>query len=375
MRALIVAGGTGGHLSPGTALATEFFLAGEEVEFLSLEKNRNYPDLASAPFPVHYYNAPSLQRKPSALLFPFRLIKAMYVCSSLVRKAQAVVLMGGFPCLPAGLMARLYRRPVFLCEQNAVMGRANRFFAQRATTVFLTFPLSGRNHPADWPVLGNPVRRKFLERTGHSAALLGSGSASKRKAGDAAKDLAGKGSNPGKKGKRQTILVAGGSQGARQLNEMVLDLAKRFAEDFNKYDWVIQVGLANEAAMKEAFAAYTNATVIGFDPDIHRYYAEADLLLCRSGAGVLTEAFLFGLPCILVPYPFATDGHQKENAMYAKIGGAAELIDTRQSDAEPLHEILITLDKAKLDRMAEASKALARPEAASAIMQRIRKEL
>lgn len=372
---LVVAGGTGGHLSPGTALAAHLQNAGLAVDFLSLNKNSNYPDLLSASYPVHFYNAPTLNLR-KILIFPIRLLTAMFRAIPLVRKKDVIILMGGFPCLPAGLAAVLFRIPIYLCEQNAVLGRANRLFARFARTVFLNIPLSGRSHSAGWPVVGNPLRQSFLGKISHTS-LSGKKKGSARSKSSVSGKKTGKDSSYGSRsasfssGKGLRILVAGGSQGATQINEMILDLCQRESAFFNRYRWVLQAGLRNEQSMKESFSGKRNIQVIGFDPDIHRFYREADLIVCRAGAGVLTEAFLFGLPMVLIPYPFATDSHQKENASYAQLAGAALMIDTTGSAGDLLYESLASLEGKKLKEMAGISKSLARPDASQKILNRI----
>ncbi|MBI41383.1 MAG: hypothetical protein CMF59_17440 [Leptospiraceae bacterium] len=366
-RFLVVAGGTGGHLSPGTALASHLQDSGLSVEFLSLKKNSGYPDLKSANYPVHFYSAPSLNAR-RILLFPFQLIGAIIHAFPVVRKSDAVVLMGGFPCLPAGLAGLMLRKSIYLCEQNAVMGRANRFFARFARNVFLNLPLTGRNHTGDWPVVGNPLRKSFLQKTARSTKK--SVAAKKKSSRSAASHVSGFSSGRGSR-----ILVAGGSQGARQLNEMVLDLARSHPDEFQKYRWVLQAGLKNEDYMRSELSGLKNIKVIGFDPDIHRFYREADLMVCRAGAGVLTEAFLFGLPMILIPYPYATDSHQKENAMYAHLAGAGVLIDSTESRGDLLRDALQGLNAKKLKGMARLSHSLARPDAATRIQNYLLQDL
>ena len=169
--------------------------------------------------------------------------------------------------------------------------------------------------------------------------------------------------------------MAGGSQGARQLNEMVLDLARSHPDEFQKYRWVLQAGLKNEDYMRSELSGLKNIKVIGFDPDIHRFYREADLMVCRAGAGVLTEAFLFGLPMILIPYPYATDSHQKENAMYAHLAGAGVLIDSTESRGDLLRDALQGLNAKKLKGMARLSHSLARPDAATRIQNYLLQDL
>ncbi len=244
---LVVAGGTGGHLSPGTALADHLYESGLNVNFLSLNKNSTYPDLKSASYPVHFYNAPSLNAR-KIIAFPFQLIGAIVSAFPLIRKCDAIVLMGGFPCLPAGLAAMLLRKPIYLCEQNAVMGRANRLFARFARNVFLNMPLVGRDHSSDWAVLGNPLRKSFLEKTKRKAGTAKGKRGKKAVAVKKGRSPAGNATKampdfPAGKGPR--ILVAGGSQGARQLNEMILDLARSHPALFKKYRWVLQAGIKN----------------------------------------------------------------------------------------------------------------------------------
>lgn len=373
---LVVAGGTGGHLSPGTALAEHIKNAGGDVSFLSLEKNSSYPDLLRASYPVFYYNAPSLTFR-RAVLFPFQLIIAFLKSVPVVRRQAAVVLMGGFPCLPAGLAALAMRRPLYLCEQNAVMGRANRLFARMAKRVFLTFPLSGRKHSPAWPVLGNPLRQSFLQRLAGKGGSKSEGktagtTARAAKKGGKKKVIASDTASAFPSGRGNKILVAGGSQGALQINRMIQGLCENQPAQFRKYRWVLQSGLRHEEEMRAIFTGHKNIKVIGFDPDIHRFYEAADLMICRSGAGVLTEAFSFALPMILIPYPYATDSHQKENALYAKMAGAARVIDTRETGEGPLKEALQTLD---LKSMSRASGALAKPDAAARIYDSIQSDL
>ncbi len=349
MNILIVAGGTGGHISPGVALAQAVREQGAHVEFLSLEKNRKYPDLAAADFPVHFYSAPSLSRSPVELaLFGFRFAAAVRKAWALMknRQIQKVVGMGGFPMAPAILAARLLKIPYYLCEQNAVPGRATAFFARKSRRIYITFPVSkGALPDSKMQPAGNPLRDnigKYIKEN---------------KLNNGQKIL---------KGGMLRILILGGSQGARQINLMALDAAMKIPDA----QWIIQCGQANLAEMEKVLEqkktearSTPEIRLIGFHTAMHELYGDADILVCRSGAGVLTEAACFGIPMILIPYPFASDNHQMANALVFEKSGAAAIIDTREfTPGRLIGEIeKLRSDAEKRRSMGEAALKLARP--------------
>lgn len=351
---LIVAGGTGGHISPGAALGTAFAAADYRVLYLTLEKNREYPDFKNSTFPVFTYAAPRPGPGPFDLVrFPFRAARAVAQAMHVMREnnVNAVVAMGGFPCVPAIIGAAWLRLPLFLCEQNAVPGRATNFGALFARRVFLNLPVM-RGRVRGGTIVGNPVRPIAVAvRPGASTPFS---------------DL------PSGKTK---ILVLGGSQGAQQLNTM----SAGSVPNVNDSVWVIQCGRGNKEALEGAMSpdVRDRVRVVEFVEDMASLYAAADILVCRAGAGVLSEALVHGIPMILVPYPFATDNHQLENARVLEGGGAAIVINTKSSESAPLVTELSSLipDTEKRRRMGQRARDLARPRAASEIVSHIGVEL
>jgi UDP-N-acetylglucosamine--N-acetylmuramyl-(pentapeptide) pyrophosphoryl-undecaprenol N-acetylglucosamine transferase len=362
---LIIAGGTGGHIVPGLGLALE--LATERrVHFLSLEKNREYADFATLPFPIAFYDAPPLSglRSARALLsFPLRFARALIVAWRLLGQARVdfVIGMGGYSIFPGIVAARLRGIPYYLCEQNAVPGRATRLFAPGARRIFLNFPIAPARSSAAFQVprallTGNPLRPRLRMAAKKARA--------KRK----------KTRRPG-----LTALVLGGSQGATQINSMVAGALAHFATQGrvgtrrNPIDrWILQCGAANVDAMRAQFPEweFPHVRLLGYYPGIEEFYAAADLLICRAGAGVLSEGLAFGLPMILIPYPFAADNHQLANAEYLAAQGAAVCLNTRASDPALLIETLriwTASPRREIQERSAAAAALARPDAAQTI--------
>jgi UDP-N-acetylglucosamine--N-acetylmuramyl-(pentapeptide) pyrophosphoryl-undecaprenol N-acetylglucosamine transferase len=376
-RVLIVAGGTGGHISPGVALAWALKERGVRVLFLTLEKNRGASDFKDPPFEVFTYGAPPLRRSlPALLLFPFRFLRALRKARSILRtyEVDGVVGMGGFPTLPALLAGRWLGRPLFLCEQNSIPGRVTLFFSRTARLLFLSLPDRAgllRERNAKSLLVGNPLRPAL------GALIRGeTRSEEEEDTGEDPFDLletrAAKGSG---EAKPLRVLVLGGSQGAVQLNEMTIAAVRSFPE----VSWVLQCGVKNLDELNGRLSPeeYPNLRLLGYYDRIERLYRRADLLLCRSGAGVLTEAAAFGLPMILVPYPFAKDNHQLDNALHFEEKGAAVVINRKDNDPGELtaHLRRLLADPEERRRMGEAARSLSRPDAAGVIAQRIEESL
>lgn len=361
---VIIAGGTGGHIVPGLGLARELEKS-FNVHFLTLGKDRQYADFADLPFPLHTYDAPPIKRNVRELLtFPLRFVKALLTARKLLREVRAdlVIGMGGYSIFPGITAAVLGGVPFCLCEQNAVPGRATRLFASKAKRVFLNFPVTSEKYKlsAATPavIAGNPLRPKILEFAGKKA-----GRGSKKKA--AKKKTA--------QGKALTALVLGGSQGAAQINAMVVQAAGVFSG--REVRWIVQCGRAHVEEMQQRLpkGQFPHVELLGYHPGIHEFYKQADVLICRAGAGVLSEGLVFALPMILVPYPYAADAHQLANARYLEAHGAAVCLDQRDEDPALLIETLRTwMQKPALRKAAaKASADLARPDAS----ERIRQEL
>lgn len=342
MRVLIVAGGTGGHISPGVALVQEFVRRGVETAILTLRKNEKYPDIGSAGVPVLLYNAPPF---PSSILslirYPFRMLGAFLYAFRALRTFDCLIGLGGYPTIPALMAAVVRRKQIYLCEQNAVPGQVTRLFSRFASAVFLSFPIERRIPRSE--LVGNPVRSQLIANRKRNPQI-------------------------------GLILVLGGSQGARQINQMLTSLLLDENRPWTKdATWLIQCGESHLESMREMLGARENVTLFGFHSSIQELYAKAAVLISRSGAGILTEGTLFGLPLVLIPLPTSKDDHQRANARVAEAAGAAIMIDQNDADHQRLADVLgkLLTSPEILEDMSRKSAALFAADAASRIAERV----
>lgn len=324
---LIAAGGTGGHIFPGLAIAEELRAAGAAVVWLGAG-GMETALVAQRGLPLHTVRT----RAPRRWWHLLALLAAVWrACGVLARVRPAVVLcMGGYAAVPAGLAAWLTRRPLVLHEQNAVTGKANRLLARFARCILTGFPLGGarRRH------VGNPVRAAFAEVTPRARTAP-----------------------------VRTILVLGGSQGAAVLNEVVPAAAALRAADGAPLQVVHQCGKGNAATVRAAYAQHNlSAAVEEFIEDVAAAMAAADVVVCRAGAATLAELAAAGVGAVLVPYPHAAADHQTANARHYSAQGAALLCAQAQFTPQWLAQELAQIDPAAL---ASAAAALAMPQAAA----------
>lgn len=319
---IIAAGGTGGHISPGVALAEVLSEKAKQFGFdsvyiHSLVRNKNNPDLLNPPCEVVWHNISQLGGLktiiyPFLFLYPF--LKTVLTFRKL--KINAVIGMGGYSSLPAILYAILFRKALYLCEQNCVPGKITRVFARFANKVAFSFPLE-EGYLIPGKTIGNPIRKRVIPE-----------------------HLNIRQNENLHEGKKNTInvLVLGGSQGARQLNQMILK-AMENPDIASKYKFRLLTGtnLYEETKTK----AKEEAEIISYANDMKPNYEWANLVVARSGAGVVAECLVFGLPMILIPYPFAADNHQKANANYLEKEGAAVTIHSTSDDPTPLVQFLL----------------------------------
>jgi UDP-N-acetylglucosamine--N-acetylmuramyl-(pentapeptide) pyrophosphoryl-undecaprenol N-acetylglucosamine transferase len=344
---LILAGGTGGHVYPALAVAERLAARGERVDWLGTAAGLEARVVPGQGFPLHTVPVTGLRGKGvrAWLAAPLGLARAVAAARRVVLKVRpAVVLgMGGFVSGPGGVAAWIQGRPLVVHEQNAVPGLTNRLLSRLARVVLEAFP--GSFPPARRARhTGNPVR----------APLAGLPPPAERLAGRAGP---------------LRLLVLGGSQGARVLNETVPAALAALPAPGLVTVW----HQAGPAQIEGARAAYARAGVGGrVDPyieDMAEAYAWADLALCRAGAMTLAELAAAGLGAVLVPFPFAVDDHQTHNARYLSERGAALLLPQSELTPARLAETLAGLAAARgrLLAMAEAARALARPDAAEAV--------
>jgi len=342
---LIMAGGTGGHVFPGLAVADEMRGRGWNVVWMGSRGGLEARLVPEHGYAVEWVRAAALRGKglAAALLLPFHLMIGFWQSArAIFRIRPDVVLgMGGYVAFPGGMMASLFARPLAVHEQNAIAGLVNRVLAGVADKAMVAFPDALKN--AEWT--GNPVRAAI-------AAL----------APPAARYAARNGP--------LRLLVVGGSLGAQALNEAV-PRALALIAPTDRPLVVHQSGERNLDSLKKAYAKENiQAELLAFVEDMARRYAEADLVICRAGAMTVAELAAGGIASVLVPFPYAVDDHQTANARFLADRGAAVLLSQKDLTPEKLAALLLSLDRTKLLEMARKARALGKPEAARIVADR-----
>ena len=338
MRFVIAAGGTGGHLFPGLAVGEVLVARGHEVMLLISEKEIDATATQGRDeFRIEKLAGIGMPKlfSPAILGFAWRFWKGLRRCKALFRewRPDAVLGMGGFTSTAPILAGRSRKMPVFVHESNAIPGRANRLNARYVTKVLLGFSECARHFPnAASEVTGTPLRSALTRRVDKTAALAAFGL------------------KPG----RTTLLVMGGSQGAHGINSAVGNAAARL----KAVAWQVihLAGAQDEQAMHATYQREgVPAAVAAFHHRMEEAYGAADLAIARSGAASLAELSHFGLPAILIPYPFAADDHQTANARIFENAGAGLLVKESDATPEVLSEKISALIGSR-DRLAEMSR-------------------
>ena len=362
LRVAIVGGGTAGHVYPGLALARTLRDRGHEVMFLGTATGLESRLIPSAGFPFRVIRAKPFvrQRWLSSIRAPFVAMAAVRECRPLVRETDVVVGMGGYVSVPGSLAARREARPLVLHEQNAIPGLANRALSRIAGAVALTFADAGRFFPlkARLELTGNPVREEVLRVPRDREGMA--------KEGRHEFDL---------DESRRTVLIFGGSLGALHIDRAAVG-ACRILAGRSDLQVLLITGPAHLPAVDRALATFgaggsAAASRIlvrdtGYTDRMELAYACADLVVARAGATTIAELTVCGLPSILVPYPYATRGHQAANARAVQRAGGASLLLDDQLTAESLAERITTLidHGERLEAMAHRSSSFGRPDAA-----------
>lgn len=362
MIVLLAGGGTGGHVFPSLAVASALRAAQPslDAEFIGTSRGLESQLVPEAGWPLHTVEAAPLARRlsPATLRLPLVLWRAVREVRSLLRRRNAVgaAVFGGYVSVPLAVAARLERVPLVVHEQNAVPGLANRLAARWAAGVAVTYP-GQRFGRGTVEVTGNPVR------PGLDAEAV---------RGAREEALAEFGLSPD----RRTLLVFGGSQGARRLNTAVVATADRWSRPervqilhaAGRRDHA-DVAAAWDAALQRAGDTVPRIRCVGFIDRMELAYAAADAVLCRAGASTLAELTVLGLPSVLVPYPHATADHQTANAhAVADAGGAVVVADGDLDAARVVAEAQpLLLDDERRDTVGRAAAAVARPDAAQAV--------
>lgn len=349
---LIMAGGTGGHVFPALAVADELRAADREVVWLGTQQGLEARVVPAAGLDIEWITIAGVRGRGvgTLLVAPFHIARATWQALGVLRRRRpaAVLGMGGFVAGPGGLAAWLTRRPLLIHEQNAVAGTTNRLLARIASRVFEAFPDSFPDATArKAELIGNPVRGAIADLA------------------PPAQRFASRGADPVR------VLVLGGSQGARILNQtvpaaMAQLAAMRPSQQASRPQIRHQAGAEAPHARAAYAAAGVQARVDEFIEDMADAYAWADIVVARAGALTVAELCAAGVGAVLVPYPYATDDHQACNARYFVAAGAGQVIAQSVLTGEVLAHALQPLlaDRAVLLRMAECARAAARPDAA-----------
>ncbi|PUE29282.1 undecaprenyldiphospho-muramoylpentapeptide beta-N-acetylglucosaminyltransferase [Limnohabitans sp. JirII-29] len=342
--ALVMAGGTGGHIFPGLAVAELLRSQGWRVHWLGAPA----PSMESQLVPPRGLAFETVQfsgvrGKGLATLarLPFKLARAFWQSLCVMRrvKPDVVVGLGGYITFPAGLMAALCGKPLVLHEQNSVAGMANQVLARVAQRVFSAFP--GVMPKAEW--VGNPLRAGFVsqptpaERFAHRSGPL-------------------------------RVLVVGGSLGAQALNTLVPQ-ALALIPVSERPQVIHQSGAQQIDALREAYAeAGVQAELTPFIDDTAQAFADADLVIARAGASTVTELAAVGVAAIYVPFPHAVDDHQTTNARFLVDAGGGWLIAQSQLAPQDLANRLQFLTRRTLLACAEKAYAMRKVDAAQTVV-------
>jgi UDP-N-acetylglucosamine--N-acetylmuramyl-(pentapeptide) pyrophosphoryl-undecaprenol N-acetylglucosamine transferase len=341
---VVAGGGTGGHLFPGIALAEALAARGARVTFVGTSAGIEVRAVPAAGFPLRVI--PGAQVRGGGVAraahglgaTALGVLRARRLLGEL--RPDLVVGVGGYASVAMVVAARLGRIPILLLEQNTVPGVASRTLGRLAGRVCLGFAEAASHFPAGRSVhTGNPVRAAVLSTPATSHPTPG-------------------------------LLAFGGSQGARHLNDALLDAGARMGALLGSLRVRHQTGAADHERVVAGWAALgIPARVDVFVTDMGAAYADADLVVARAGAMSCAEITARGLPAILVPYPYAADDHQRHNAEVLERAGAACMILDRDLDGARLATALRPLleDAGRRARMASASRSVGRPDAAERV--------
>jgi UDP-N-acetylglucosamine--N-acetylmuramyl-(pentapeptide) pyrophosphoryl-undecaprenol N-acetylglucosamine transferase len=348
LRVVIAAGGTGGHLFPGIAVAQEFQERHQAaVTFLTTPKAVTTQILERYGFAWEAVSARAL--KGEGILSRGRTLlgvpKAVFAAKTRLQnlKPHLVLGMGGHSSGPVGVAAWLLGIPLALHEQNAIPGATNRWLGRLAQKIFVSFPASQDFFPPGRTLwTGNPIRPEFFHPGANRPA------------------------DP------FTVMITGGSQGAHHLNMEVLSGLPGLSDLKDRLFFLHLSGNADREAVASGYLENEfGAKVAGFTPEVAAWMRRAHIVVCRAGASTLAELTAVGRAAILVPYPYAANNHQEFNARFLATAGAGEVLlnkdFTGEAFADKIKKFLAEPETVK--KMEEASHTLAKPDAARDIVQ------
>ncbi|AVS73145.1 undecaprenyldiphospho-muramoylpentapeptide beta-N-acetylglucosaminyltransferase [Paracidovorax cattleyae] len=331
--ALVMAGGTGGHIFPGLAVAEELRARGWTVHWLGTPgsmESRIVPPQGFAFEPIDFSGVRG-KGLATLVLLPLRLLRAFWQALAVVRRVRpdVVVGLGGYVTFPGGMMAVLCGKPLVVHEQNSVAGLVNKVLAGVADRVFTAFPDALRK--GAW--VGNPLRTAFTRQAEPQARFAVR-------------------SGP------LRLLVVGGSLGAKALNDIVPQALALIPPE-RRPVVTHQSGAAQIDALRANYAAAgVEAALTPFIDDTATAFAEADLVVCRAGASTVTEIAAVGAAAVFVPFPHAVDDHQTANARFLADAGGGWLVQQRDLSAEALAQLLQNTEREVLLERALKAKTM-----------------
>ena len=361
MRIIVSGGGTGGHIYPAVTIANQIKEKQPDAEiiFVGTREGLECEIVPRYGYPIEFIEVAGFQRKLSldTIKSAFKLLAGLIDALKLIRKIKPdlVVGTGGYVCGPILFLAALQGIPTCIQEQNAMPGVTNKILAHFVKKVFLGYQEAGKYFGGNSEKIftGNPIRKEILEVSRATAI-------EKFKL------------DPAKK----TILVSGGSRGARSINDAMALVETSLAgrSDVQVIHITGETGYEKFIGQVEKKVLMSdNIKVFRYMHDMPMALAAADLAIFRSGAIGLAELMARGIPSILVPYPYATANHQEHNARAVEGAGAAVVILDKELTGEILLKQIESLlaDDSKLQKMKAAAKALGRPEAAEDIARKV----
>ena len=349
LNVIIACGGTGGHLFPGIAVAQQLRSMGHHPVLLISQKevdaeaSRKYGDLE--------FHTVQAIAKPSTFSlrmpgFLWKMLRSYLTCRSIIKKEKASVVigMGGFTSMPPIMAAHYMGLRTYVHDSNAMPGKSNRMTARWCTSVMLGLKEAAKHFPGRVCIVtGTPVRDELNNLPTQAEAR----------------------ERLGLPQDKTIILVTGGSQGARNLNSMLIDAAKADPD----VHYLVIAGRLDYERVNGLAGGAPNISVMGFCSDMPAAYAAADGVIARAGASTLTELSIIGKACFLVPFPFAADDHQTANARVFADAGAAVLCQQSELTTAKVHDFVhgTIMNPTAREAMETAMRAQARPDAATTI--------
>jgi len=324
MKILVVAGGTGGHFYPGLSVGKALMAKGHRVVFMVRHHDHVIPLLQRENIPFKLISAAGFNRRfdPRNIMAVIKLMWGTF-CSFFIilfGRFDGLLAMGGYLSVPPALVGALFRIPILLHEQNSKPGLANRLLSHLSKQVAISFEHSRQFFPDGKSVLtGNPLRPEF------------SAMPNQKKVREQLK----------LKSNVLTLLVFGGSLGARRINELIVRAYQNLGPKDLKFQILHYTGKNDFAWVQKAYPdQHDNVVVEEYCHEMSSAYAAADFILCRAGASTISELMVVQKPALLIPYPFATEDHQTINASVLRDWGVAHVLQQKDLDEQKMTQIL-----------------------------------